>query len=163
MAVSPALVASAGDELRAPARHSHWCRGSLAIATRVSGRVNRPLILRPQLGDKPDALGLFPPDLPRSALAWRGFCLTVICNRICSPTRWDKTGRRATEERAAEGICPPHLAACFAALKTLAGDRGRARTCNPQLRRLMLYPVELRGQLLPLNRHHGLWHQAFVH
>src|SRR3954447_403160 len=27
-----------------------------------------------------------------------------------------------------------------------AGDRGRARTCTPQLRRLMLYPVELRGQ-----------------
>jgi len=26
MAVSPALVASAGDELRALARHSHWCR-----------------------------------------------------------------------------------------------------------------------------------------
>src|SRR5215210_6348274 len=27
-----------------------------------------------------------------------------------------------------------------------SGDRGRARTCNPQLRRLMLYPVELRGR-----------------
>src|SRR3954464_15292790 len=27
-----------------------------------------------------------------------------------------------------------------------AGDRGRARTCTPQLRRVMLYPVELRGQ-----------------
>src|SRR5215212_3176307 len=26
------------------------------------------------------------------------------------------------------------------------GDRGRARTCTPQLRRLMLYPVERRGR-----------------
>ena len=26
------------------------------------------------------------------------------------------------------------------------GGRGRARTCNPQLRRLMLYPVELRAR-----------------
>src|SRR3954452_25619985 len=32
------------------------------------------------------------------------------------------------------------------ALLFWTGDRGRARTCNPQLRRLMLYPVELRGQ-----------------
>ena len=36
-----------------------------------------------------------------------------------------------------------------------AGDRGRARTCNPQLRRLMLYPVELCGHLAPFARHHG--------
>jgi hypothetical protein len=27
------------------------------------------------------------------------------------------------------------------------GDRVRVRTCSPQLRRLMLYPVELRGRL----------------
>ena len=26
------------------------------------------------------------------------------------------------------------------------GDPGRTRTCNPQFRRLMLYPVELRGR-----------------
>ena len=39
--------------------------------------------------------------------------------------------------------------------KALVGDRGRARTCNPQLRRLMLYPVELRGHVAPFNRHHG--------
>jgi hypothetical protein len=29
-----------------------------------------------------------------------------------------------------------------------AGDPGEARTRNPQLRRLMLYPVELRGRLV---------------
>lgn len=29
--------------------------------------------------------------------------------------------------------------------KGAAGDPGRTRTCNPLLRRQMLYPVELRG------------------
>ena len=33
-----------------------------------------------------------------------------------------------------------------------AGDRGRARPCTPQLRRLILYPVELRGQPRELQR-----------
>ena len=43
--------------------------------------------------------GHFPPDLPRSALAWRGFCLTLVCTRTCCPTRWDRAGRETTGER----------------------------------------------------------------
>ena len=35
----------------------------------------------------------------------------------------------------------------------LAGDRGSARTCNPQLRRLMLYPGQRRGRMPPFKRH----------
>ena len=30
-------------------------------------------------------------------------------------------------------------------IAVFSGDPGRTRTCNPQFRRLMLYPVELRG------------------
>src|SRR5215203_3710505 len=50
------------------------------------------------------------------------------------------------------GPSPPHTtvsAATMACFLGIASDRGRARTCNPQLRRLMLYPVELRGQKEP--------------
>ena len=35
------------------------------------------------------------------------------------------------------------------------GTPDRNRTCNPQLRRLVLYPVELRAQLRRLSRHTG--------
>src|SRR5215213_6992869 len=35
----------------------------------------------------------------------------------------------------------------------LAGDHGRARSCTPPLRRLMLSHVERRGRMLPFNRH----------
>ena len=38
--------------------------------------------------------------------------------------------------------------------KALVGGRGRVRTYNPQLRRLMLYPVELRGQWVPFSLFH---------
>lgn len=58
--------------------------------------------------------GHFPPDLPRSALAWRGLCLTLVCTRTCCPTRWDRAGRETTGGTAREEICRPALATCVA-------------------------------------------------
>ena len=51
--------------------------------------------------------GHFPPDLPRSALAWRGLCLTLVCTRTCCPTRWDRTGRETTGERHGKKFAAP--------------------------------------------------------
>ena len=39
------------------------------------------------------------------------------------------------------------------------GDPGRIRTCNPQSRNLMLYPVELRDRLGPP----GFWGGLFIY
>ena len=49
---------------------------------------------------------------------------------------------------------PPEKTACLnfyisPALRDLMGVPDRNRTCNPQLRRLVLYPVELRAPLKP--------------
>ena len=38
------------------------------------------------------------------------------------------------------------------AVRLQDGDCGRARTCNPQLRRLMLHPGQRRGRMLPFKR-----------
>jgi hypothetical protein len=38
----------------------------------------------------------------------------------------------------------------------VVGRRGRNRTCDPQLRRLMLYPTELRARVLRRRRNHSL-------
>ena len=35
---------------------------------------------------------------------------------------------------------------CMRYLIDFIGDPGRIRTCDPQIRNLMLYPAELRGQ-----------------
>ena len=56
---------------------------------------------------------------------------------------WPDRSRRAVDK---SGQSPaPTKPACSTGGFFLGGDRGRARTCTPQLRRLMLYPVELRG------------------
>jgi hypothetical protein len=59
--------------------------------------------------------------LPTPArLAWRGFCLTLVCY----PTRWDRTGLRAMRSGQRGDLLAPS-AASLAALKTVAGWRPR--------------------------------------
>ena len=47
-------------------------------------------------------------------------------------------------------------ATCVARSLDFIGDPGRIRTCDPQIRNLMLYPAELRGQPL------GLWFNSII-
>ena len=67
----------------------------------------------------------------------------ILRKRNCWGDRWGSNPRQPESQ---SGALPAELRPPL--IETCSGVPDRNRTCNPQLRRLVLYPIELRAQFL---------------